>query len=69
MPDGRAGCCMSERILTENLLPFWTGPTIVDEEHGGFRLFHALNGTWLGPRHKTLAIQVGTPEQAGQSMT
>ncbi|HUF74397.1 MAG TPA: AGE family epimerase/isomerase [Gammaproteobacteria bacterium] len=36
-----------ERILTENILPFWY-PRTIDAENGGFRINHDERGEWVG---------------------
>jgi mannose/cellobiose epimerase-like protein (N-acyl-D-glucosamine 2-epimerase family) len=48
-----------ERILTENIIPFWY-PGLVDSEDGGYRLNHDLAGKWLGPSNKFLVTQART---------
>ena len=48
-----------ERILTENIIPFWY-PEIVDEQDGGYRLNHSLDAKWLGPANKSLVAQART---------
>lgn len=40
-----------ERVLTENIVPFWT-TRVVDDVDGGYRLHHDTRGTWLGPAPK-----------------
>ncbi len=45
-----------ERILFENILPFWY-PRVLDLKHGGYHLNHGPDGTSLGPARKSL---VGT---------
>jgi mannose/cellobiose epimerase-like protein (N-acyl-D-glucosamine 2-epimerase family) len=30
---------------------------VVDVEHGGYNVHHAFNGSWEGPRDKTLISQ------------
>lgn len=45
-----------ERILIENILPFWY-PRTLDRENGGFLLNHDGAGKWLGPEDKTLISQ------------
>lgn len=48
-----------ERILTENILPFWY-PEVVDTKDGGYRLNHDLQGRWRGPANKHLVTQART---------
>ena len=48
-----------ERILTENIIPFWY-PQCIDRELGGFRLNHDGDGRWLGPAPKALVTQSRT---------
>ncbi len=48
-----------ERILNENILPFWY-PDCLDREDGGYRLNHDLQGKWLGPAPKALVTQART---------
>lgn len=45
-----------EKLLLENILPFWY-PGVIDEEHGGYRLNHDAEGQWLGPSDKALVTQ------------
>jgi cellobiose epimerase len=45
-----------ERLLTENILPFWY-PQVLDEEEGGYRLNHDLQGRWKGRANKHLVTQ------------
>jgi mannobiose 2-epimerase len=45
-----------ERILLENVLPFWL-PETIDREAGGYRLNHDASGKWLGPADKALVTQ------------
>jgi len=40
-----------ERILMENIVPFWY-PRCLDEELGGYRLHHDWRGTFKGPANK-----------------
>lgn len=47
---------MLERLLTENITPFWLSHTI-DRAHGGFALNHATSGRPKGPATKTLVTQ------------
>ena len=48
-----------ERILAENLLPFWSFQ-VIDGEEGGYRLNHNLLGQWQGPANKGLVSQART---------
>jgi len=48
-----------DRILTQNIIPFWF-PKCIDREMGGFRLNHDTNGQWLGPGPKALVTQSRT---------
>jgi cellobiose epimerase len=48
-----------ERILTENILPFWY-PGVVDTENGGYWLNHDLEGRWRGPAPKCIVTQART---------
>lgn len=45
-----------EKILRENILPFWLEKT-VDRDHGGFLLNHDSNGSWMGPNDKACIPQ------------
>ncbi len=48
-----------ERILLENIVPFWY-PAVLDRDLGGFRLNHGLDGAWLGPGPKGIVTQART---------
>lgn len=48
-----------ERMLTENIVPFWY-PQVIDRENGGYRLNHDLQGKWKGPANKYLVTQTRT---------
>ena len=48
-----------ERMLRENILPFWY-PQVIDEEGGGYRLNHDASGAWQGPTDKALVVQART---------
>ena len=48
-----------ERILTENIIPFWY-PEVIDEQDGGYRLNHDLEGRYRGPANKYLVTQART---------
>lgn len=45
-----------ERVLHENIVPFWY-PQIIDIENGGYRLHHDGKGQWLGTSNKALVTQ------------
>ncbi len=42
--------CTLEKILTENILPFWY-PATIDRDGGGYRLNHDAKGQWIGENH------------------
>ena len=48
-----------ERILTQNIIPFWY-PGVIDSNDGGYRLNHDLQGRWRGPASKCLVTQART---------
>jgi mannose/cellobiose epimerase-like protein (N-acyl-D-glucosamine 2-epimerase family) len=48
-----------ERILNENIVPFWY-PQVVDEENGGYALNHDSSGLFQGPTDKALVAQART---------
>ena len=48
-----------ERILTQNIVPFWY-PEVIDYQDGGYRLNHDLTGRWRGPANKSLVTQART---------
>lgn len=48
-----------ERILLENIVPFWLEGAL-DHERGGYRLNHARDGSWLGPAPKGIVTQART---------
>jgi mannobiose 2-epimerase len=50
---------MLERILIENILPFWY-PRLIDSEEGGYRLHHDFQGKWKGRVAKSLVSQART---------
>jgi mannose/cellobiose epimerase-like protein (N-acyl-D-glucosamine 2-epimerase family) len=52
----RASRALIERILTENIVPFWY-PETLDRENGGYRLNHDAQGKWRGPANKFLVTQ------------
>jgi len=45
-----------QRILLENIVPFWY-PQTIDAENGGYHLNHDGRGKWLGPAGKALVTQ------------
>ena len=48
-----------ERILFQNLLPFWH-PRVLDFDHGGYHLHHGEDGATLGPARKALVTNART---------
>ncbi len=48
-----------QKLLRENIIPFWY-PATIDTENGGYRLNHDSQGTWLGPADKYLVTQART---------
>jgi mannobiose 2-epimerase len=48
-----------ERVLTENIIPFWY-PGVIDSNQGGYRLNHDLEGRCQGPANKYLVTQART---------
>ena len=54
-----SSCKTLERILTENIIPFWY-PEVIDEKDGGYRLNHDLEGRYQGPANKCLVTQART---------
>lgn len=48
-----------ERVLSENIVPFWLDG-IVDRERGGYRLNHDADGRWMGPAPRRLITQART---------
>jgi mannobiose 2-epimerase len=48
-----------ERLLLENIVPFWY-PAVIDDEFGGYKLNHDDKGKWLGPADKVLVTQART---------
>jgi mannose/cellobiose epimerase-like protein (N-acyl-D-glucosamine 2-epimerase family) len=48
-----------ERILFQNLVPFWY-PRVLDLEHGGYHLNHGPDGLPLGPARKALVANART---------
>jgi cellobiose epimerase len=48
-----------EKILTENIIPFWY-PEFMDFEKGGYRLNHDIQGKWKGRSNKSLVAQART---------
>jgi mannobiose 2-epimerase len=57
-PPAKAKAAL-EKLLLENILPFWY-PGVIDEENGGYRLNHAADGRWLGPADKAIVTQART---------
>lgn len=45
-----------EKILNENIIPFWY-PQTIDKEDGGYKLNHDIDGKWLGASDKSLVTQ------------
>jgi mannobiose 2-epimerase len=54
-----ASAGLLERLLCENIVPFWTA-RVVDEEAGGYRLNHDIEGRWQGPACKRLIAETRT---------
>jgi mannose/cellobiose epimerase-like protein (N-acyl-D-glucosamine 2-epimerase family) len=52
----RASRATLERILTQNIIPFWFSQTI-DRENGGYLLNHDTQGKYLGPAPRFLVTQ------------
>ncbi len=48
-----------ERILTENIVPFWY-PQSIDRVDGGYRLNHDVAGHWRGAAPKSVVAQART---------
>ena len=48
-----------ERILRDNIMPFWSPKALVREE-GDYRLHHGANGAWLSATDKGLIGQART---------
>jgi mannose/cellobiose epimerase-like protein (N-acyl-D-glucosamine 2-epimerase family) len=48
-----------EKLLLENIVPFWY-PAVIDDEFGGYKLNHDAEGKWLGPADKALVTQART---------
>jgi len=48
-----------EKILNENIIPFWY-PNVIDMEDGGYRLNHNVAGKWKGASDKSLVTQART---------
>jgi len=48
-----------EKILNDNIVPFWY-PNVIDMEHGGYRLNHDAEGNWRGTSDKYLVTQART---------
>ena len=45
-----------ERILTQNILPFWY-PRVIDAVNGGYRLNYDVSGRWTGESDKFIVTQ------------
>jgi mannobiose 2-epimerase len=61
-PDDRSLCEARnslERVLTQNIISFWY-PGVIDNNDGGYRLNHDLEGRWRGPANKCLVTQART---------
>jgi len=56
--DPAAARAMLEKILVENILPFWY-PHVIDPG-GGYRLNHDIRGRWKGDSPKSLVTQART---------
>jgi cellobiose epimerase len=54
-----SSCKTLERILTENIIPFWY-PEVIDDQDGGYRLNHDLEGRYQGRANKCLVTQART---------
>ena len=48
-----------EKLLLENILPFWY-PQTLDQDLGGYALNHDVEGKWGGPAPKALVTQART---------
>jgi mannose/cellobiose epimerase-like protein (N-acyl-D-glucosamine 2-epimerase family) len=48
-----------ERLLLENILPFWH-PDSLEAEAGGYRMNHDIDGRWLGPSDRGIVSQART---------
>lgn len=48
-----------ERMLLENVVPFWY-PECIDHQDGGYRLNHDIDGKYLGPGPKGIVTQSRT---------
>jgi mannobiose 2-epimerase len=48
-----------ERVLNENIVPFWY-PQVIDKENGGYRLNHDVNGKYQGESTKGIVTQART---------
>jgi len=57
-PPARARATL-EKLLLENIVPFWY-PGVIDEEDGGYRLNHGADGRYLGPADKAIVTQART---------
>jgi mannobiose 2-epimerase len=45
-----------ERMLNEDIVPFWH-PAMIDREFGGFKLNHGMDGAWKGEAPKGIVSQ------------
>jgi mannobiose 2-epimerase len=59
LSDADGASRLLERILVENIIPFWY-PKVLDTENGGYRLHHDRRGQWQGPAPKFLVTQART---------
>jgi mannose/cellobiose epimerase-like protein (N-acyl-D-glucosamine 2-epimerase family) len=57
--SGQEAQDLLEKLLLENIVPFWY-PDVIDEQEGGYRLNHDAQGRWLGPADKALVTQART---------
>ena len=57
--DLDAAAALVERLLVENVVPFWEARAL-DAEAGGYRLHHDAAGEWKGPAPKRLVTQART---------
>ncbi|MEL7077092.1 MAG: AGE family epimerase/isomerase [Cyanobacteria bacterium J06582_2] len=48
-----------EKILLQNIVPFWY-PEVIDLAEGGYKLNHNLQGKWQGKANKSLVSQTRT---------
>src|SRR5262249_44749281 len=45
-----------EKLLVEDVIPFWL-PGTIDRERGGYRLNHDVEGKWQGPADNAIVTQ------------